>query len=40
MTGQPQPKFISDRRYREPAIAMDRILELANSVEAPDKGRI
>src|SRR5215470_8670095 len=39
MTGQPQPKFISDRRYVDSAAAMARILELAKGAEA-DKGRI
>ncbi len=36
-----QPKFVSDRRYRDPAAAMSRILELANAAAADaDKGRI
>jgi len=39
MTGQPQPKFISDCRSVASAAAMARILELANGAEA-DKGRI
>ena len=39
MTGQPHTKFTADRRYLDPAVAMARILELANAAEA-DKGRI
>ena len=39
MTGHPHVKFVADRRYLDPAIAMARILELANAAEA-DKGRI
>jgi len=39
MTGKPHATFVSDRRYRDPAIAMARILELANTAES-DKGRI
>ena len=39
MKGELPPKFISDRRYHDPAIAMARFLELANAAEA-DKGRI
>jgi hypothetical protein len=39
MTGQPHTKFISDRRYADPRIAMGRFLEIASILEA-DQGRV
>lgn len=39
MTGQSHPKFISDRRYVDPKVAMARFLEIANGLET-DKGRV
>ena len=39
MTGRPQAEFVGDRRYRDPAAAMARFLELTNAAEA-EKGRI
>jgi hypothetical protein len=39
MTGQPHAKFVSDRRYADPQVAMARFLEIANGLEA-DQGRI
>ena len=39
MNGNPHIKFVIDRRYADPRVAMGRFLEIANGLEA-DKGRI
>jgi hypothetical protein len=39
MTGPQHTRFVSDRRFADPHIAMARFLEIANGIEA-DKGRI
>jgi hypothetical protein len=39
VTGSHHIKFVTDRRFADPVIAMQRFLEIANGLEA-DKGRI
>jgi hypothetical protein len=39
MTAQSHTKFVADRRYSDPRIAMGRFLEIANGLEAQN-GRI
>jgi hypothetical protein len=39
MSGNPHVKFVADRRYADPRVAMTRFLEIANGLEA-ENGRI